>query len=532
MKRRFTFLAVMAMVLSTVFGQTNIVVDDFEGVDKAWKEGKYVGTDMTFELTDATHFETVDNPWADGVNGSNKVGKLTNYMETNVAFSIVLGNQIYFSKYPTISFLALFDADEANENNTIVAVLYNSTDGFNSSAIRKSFSLPTTDWTAFELDLSLFPSKPAYYDMVGFMFNPDWEDNDTEVHIDDITILAAEDENMKEVVLYETFGTTGYIEFDTLVGGFDVKTSGLLSNVKIECKKDYYWQEYLDLDGGQDSINADTRIQELRPDSTDANIKIFTPWIPYDPWPTVLQPYKDAESVACGIYPNSSLYFKEMDVSGVEQLTMGFAYMNHTWNLPGGNWDAAIRPTVLASVDGGEWTEITTISTMPPSSPQQYTIKASDGVTDSVVTWFSNAQWFYLEYPIATEGSTLDVAISNRAWSIHFYNADGVTPEYPGAPEWAKLLIDNVTIKGDMIETGLSSVTIDNTIDVFIINDEVTIDTPEDVILVKFYDLLGKEALSVTNSKVVDVSSIPGGVYILKVETADGELSSAKIIKQ
>ncbi|MEP4947172.1 MAG: T9SS type A sorting domain-containing protein, partial [Flavobacteriaceae bacterium] len=47
----------------------------------------------------------------------------------------------------------------------------------------------------------------------------------------------------------------------------------------------------------------------------------------------------------------------------------------------------------------------------------------------------------------------------------------------------------------------------------------------------KVYNILSEEVLSSTNNQV-DASSLPTGMYILKIESTDGKIQTKKIIKK
>jgi hypothetical protein len=525
MKRSLTLFLGMALTSAVAFSQTDILIDNFEGSAKTWQEGVYTGTEMTFGLTPSTHAEVVDNPWAAGANESAKSGKFTNYNVLNVAFSINLGQEIYFSQHPKITFSALTETQ--NDNNKITVVLYNSTDGFNKSVLKKTFDLKTTDWESFEIDFSAYPSKPSYYNTIGFMFNPDWETNETVFFVDDVKVVATpQGTSLSEVALFENFGTTGWIETDAPVSGFDTNGSGLISKneATIICREDNVLKPY-PVDE-TNNIIQEQFVQELNAAGAETNVKIFTPWGVN----AAQQPYKNAGGISCGVYPNSSLYFNGINISKVDNATLSFAFMNHTWNVDGGNWDAQLRPTVYASVDGGAWSQLTTNSTFPDGlNKATYVIKAKDGVTDSTVYWYQVNQNFLIEYAIP-EGNTIDIAISNRSNGITFYSADGVTEEPHGEIGWARFLIDDVSIKGNLA-TGIKKVRNSGLINVYKSQNTVTILSSQDVAEAVLYDLSGKQVMTVVNTKSFDVSKLNKGIYIIKVQTADGKVSSAKIVK-
>jgi hypothetical protein len=528
MRKKFTLLLGMALTWTMSFSQ-NIVIDNFEGTAKSWKEGSYDASDQ-FSLVSSTHLTSVANPWSSSLNTSASVGKFTNFGTANIAFSITFSDSIRFSAYPKLTFTAL--GDVAGKSDTVVAILYNNVAGFKSSIIKTTAILTTSgDWEAFEIKFDQFASKPGYYNTVGFIINPS-STNTSVMYLDNIT-LVYDAVNTKEVVFNETWGTcpSSYVDTDDSLKNFKKYSTGLTGDVKTEYKYDYYWQEYLDKDGGTDSINTVTRVQKLRPDTAELKIKIFTPWGVQ----TALQPYKNAGDISVGIYPNTSLYFKDLNIKGFTNIKFNFAFMNQTWNLENGNVEAGVRAAAYARVDGGAWIKLTNTTPYPPTTKQQFTIKAKDGVTDSTVNWYANCQWYYIEHSISLTGSTLDVAIQNPSWGVNYFAPDGVTQVYPGPLNWLKYQVDNVSVSGDVTRitkpNGINKPAEIASVIIYNSHDVVYVKSVKDVSTVTIYDLSGRKVKTTFNTKTVSISSLNKGIYIVNARMADGTTETSKIIK-
>jgi hypothetical protein len=63
-------------------------------------------------------------------------------------------------------------------------------------------------------------------------------------------------------------------------------------------------------------------------------------------------------------------------------------------------------------------------------------------------------------------------------------------------------------------------------------NNMLFIDSNENPVKVSIYNVLGKEVISTKNSKEIDVSGLPSGVYIIRISIGDGvHQTNKKFIK-
>ena len=63
-------------------------------------------------------------------------------------------------------------------------------------------------------------------------------------------------------------------------------------------------------------------------------------------------------------------------------------------------------------------------------------------------------------------------------------------------------------------------------------NNMLFIDSNENPVKVSIYNVLGKEVISAKNSKEIDVSGLPSGVYIIRISVGDGvHQTNKKFIK-
>ncbi len=103
-----------------------------------------------------------------------------------------------------------------------------------------------------------------------------------------------------------------------------------------------------------------------------------------------------------------------------------------------------------------------------------------------------------------------------------------------GYGEW--LYLDNINISTSMT-TGISSANTNGTLEVFPnpAFDNLTVKASENISSIQIINMLGKRVINIeqTNelSKKVDISTLPAGVYFVKVTTADSE-KLMKVIKQ
>jgi hypothetical protein len=474
MKKRITLglIAIFAMV--TVNAQ-NIVIDDFEGGAKAWEEGVYPLDEGDFTVGPAVHFAIVDNPWPDGMNDTEKSGEFTGQGKPTL-FGIPIGQEIYFSKYPTIRLTAM--ARIGSEDNSLRVVVYNDEAGYQASGVSKTFKIAgEEEWNIIEFDVSNYPSKPAYYNRVGFLFNPDtWEDNYGVFVLDEIELVAAT-ETLPVVLLRETFGTPN--EAESYWRG-----EGARATVEE-------WGERFT------SYN-DATISCVTNDP--AGLKLGNLWLTFPEY----QPYKEAESICAGLDKGESLTFSNLYTKDITTITVSFAYLVWAgWQDMGASWAPQMRPTVEASVDGDTWVALQTASAFPPEEQVQL---------NEEYFGYAISSWFLLEYPTALTGDRLAIRISNQNEEEHtFY-------------------VDNIIVKGFLGTTGIKNIETAQA-KAFVNNGIFTVLSDTNVKEIVVYNVAGNKLASKYNSNTLEVSSFPKGVYIASIVTGNNQKSVVKFVK-
>jgi hypothetical protein len=477
MKTKITVLCVAIFAMATVNAQ-NVVIDNFEGGIKSWEEGVYpVDDEGEFTVGPAVHFAIVDNPWPDGINDTEKSGEFTSQGKPTL-FGIAIGQEIYFSKYSTIRLTAM--AGAGSDNNSLKVVVYNDAAGYEASGVSKTFTITgEEEWNVIEFDVSNYPSKPEYYNRIGFLFNPDtWENNDGTFVLDEIELIPATT-TIPDVLLRETFG------FPNADEGYFIGGTRYLIDV---------WGRFTSINEADISFAGN-----------DEGLWFFTPWGIRE---AVSQPYKDCESVAVGVYPGEDLYFSNIDIKNISTISLNFGYCYHDWNAD--NADVyKYRPSVAARVDDGDWVTLTTESAFP-SEDKHLVFVNNDGVIEEIESYDINL-WFLLDYPVALTGNKMD---------IRFYNEN--------TDEWAKYLIDNVIVKG-FLTTGLQNIQASQT-KAFVSNNLLTVNV-DNVKEIGVYSVTGNKLASNYNSNTLKVSSLPKGVYIASVVLENNQTTVVKFIK-
>ncbi|MDR0683233.1 MAG: T9SS type A sorting domain-containing protein [Dysgonamonadaceae bacterium] len=473
MKKKIT-LGLVAVFTMAMASAQNISIDDFEGDAKSWEEGFYpTSDDGVFTVGPAVHFAVVENPWPDGINGTEKSGEFTSQGKPTL-FGTAIGREIYFSKYPTIRLTAMA---ESGESNSLRVVVYNAEAGYEASGVGKTFPITGEGaWNVIEFNVSDYPSKPEYYNRIGFLFNPDtWEDNNGTFVLDEIELIAATT-TIPDVLLRETFGFPN-AEEGYFIGG----------------------TRYLNWDRFTSTNEADITFA-----GNDAGLWFFTPWGIRN---VASQPYKDCESVAVGVFPGEDLYFSNIDIKNISTISVNFGYCFHDWNQD--NADVyKYRPSVAARVDGGDWVTLTTESAFP-SAEKHLVI---DDAGNEIESYDINL-WFLLEYPVALTGNKMD---------IRFYN------ENEGG-EAAKYLIDNIIVKGFVGSTGLENIQASK-VKAFVSNNLLTVNAGN-VKEIVVYNVAGNKLTSNYNSNTLEVSSLSKGVYIASVVLENNQTTVVKFIK-
>jgi hypothetical protein len=454
----------------------NIVLDNFDGGAKAWQEGVYTGD--AFSIAPATNFAVVENPWPDGINDSEKSGEFTNPGEA-VAFSIAIGKQIYFSKYPKLKLTAM--AMEENEQNRLQVVVYNDVDGYKASGVNKTFTIiGEQEWNVIDLDLSSFPSKPGYYNTIGFLFNPSWEENDKQFVLDEI-VLEEATTTIQETLLRETFGYANSSE------GYWIEPT----RYSVEG-----WGRF-------------TSASEAEISSTNAEgMYLRSLWGVQE----YTQPYKDCDGIALvmGPGPGEKVSFSNINIKNISEISLDFGYLFWTdWNW---NDDHAVthRPGVEARVDGGEWVALTTESAFP--ADEKIINKTSEDAAGD--EGYQVRSWFLLHYPIALTGNKLDIRYTNDA-----------------ATEWDTYCVDNIVLKGNLqAGNGLKNV-LSTQANAFVNNDVLTVVSDTNVKEIAVYTVAGSKLTSNRNSATLNISRLPKGVYIASVVMEDNQKTTVKFVK-
>ena len=63
-------------------------------------------------------------------------------------------------------------------------------------------------------------------------------------------------------------------------------------------------------------------------------------------------------------------------------------------------------------------------------------------------------------------------------------------------------------------------------------SDQVTVDTENQIDHISVYNLSGKEMLSISNAKTININTLPSGNYLIKITDADGKMETHQLTKK
>ena len=62
--------------------------------------------------------------------------------------------------------------------------------------------------------------------------------------------------------------------------------------------------------------------------------------------------------------------------------------------------------------------------------------------------------------------------------------------------------------------------------------DQVSVDTENKIDHISVYNMSGKEMMSISNAKTVNISALPSGNYLLKIIDAEGRIETHQVTKK
>lgn len=134
----------------------------------------------------------------------------------------------------------------------------------------------------------------------------------------------------------------------------------------------------------------------------------------------------------------------------------------------------------------------------------------------------NSSSWHTFNKDIAVVSDKMYIAMKATKWN----ESTGAADE-----EQAKIRISKCEITLDDSSTGISSAA-SNNISASMVNNELLLNTVENVSSVKLFNIAGQPVLNLAPVEVTNVESLSNGVYFVNVVMTDGSSNTIKVLKR